>query len=133
LLTTKARAETEKHGVVVQPPGVPNATYRVGRVEHPDNNPNIAYVSCLWTEKFEDGSEESCEVVWSLRKEPAGWRVAGMATQGDETEEPLYVDFEDFAAMENAMQSAETAKTGKGAAGAAAGSQAQTPPATTVR
>lgn len=134
LLTSKARAETAKHDMVVEPPGAPNATYNVGRVEHPDNNPDAAYVSCLWSEKFEDGQEESYEVVWVLRKEEPGWRVAGMATQLDDAEEPVFLDFEDLAAMENAVQNAEAAKAGtSGAAGAGANSQAQTPPTNTVR
>ncbi len=135
LLTTQARAETAKNDMVVQPPGAPNATYNVGRVEHPENNPNAAYVSCLWTEKFEDGQEESYEVVWVLRKEDAGWRVAGMATQLDDAAEPVFLDFEDLAAMENTVQNAESAKTANasGAAGAGAASQAQTPAANTVR
>jgi hypothetical protein len=135
LLTTKARAETAKHDMVVEPPGAPNATYNVGRVEHPDDNPNAAYVSCLWTEKFADGQEESYEVVWVLRREDAGWRVAGMATQLADAQEPVFLDFEDLAAMENAVQDAETANAADvvGVAGAEAASQAQTPPATLVR
>lgn len=135
LLTSKARAETAKNDMVVQPPGAPNATYNVGRVEHPDNNPNAAYVSCLWTEKFTDGQEESYEVVWVMRKEEPGWRVAGMATQLDDSEEPVFLDFEDLAAMENAVQNAESAKAANatGAAPAGTASQAQVPPANAVR
>ncbi len=73
LLTTKARDETASHDMVVEPPGAPNATYTVGRVQHPDGNPDAAYVSCLWSEKFENGETESYEVVWVLRREaPAG-------------------------------------------------------------
>ncbi len=111
LLTTKAREETASHDMVVEPPGAPNATYAVGRVQHPDGNPDAAYVSCVWSEKFENGEAESYEVVWVLRREGAGWRVAGMATQLADSEEPVFLDFEDLTAMENAVQKAEAPRS----------------------
>lgn len=128
MLTAKARQETAEHDMVVQPPGAPNATYQVGRVEHPENNPNAAYVSCVWSEKYQDGEEESYEVVWVLRQESEGWRVAGMATQLADSEEPVFLDFEDLAAMEDAVEKAES--TG----GSASTTAAQQPEAdTTIR
>jgi hypothetical protein len=110
LLTTKAREETVAHDMVVEPPGAPNATYSVGRVQHPDNNPDAAYVSCVWSEKYENGEEESYEVVWVLRREATGWRVAGMATQLANAEKPVFLDFEDLTAMEDTVKKAESAK-----------------------
>jgi len=95
--------------MVVEPPGAPNATYTVGRTQHPDNNPDAAYVSCVWSEKREDGEQESYEVVWVMRHESAGWRVAGMATQLADAEEPVFLDFEDLEAMESTVQKAESA------------------------
>jgi hypothetical protein len=110
LLTAKARAETVAHDMVVQPPGAPNATYTVGAVEHPEGDVNVAYVNCVWSEKRDKaGEEDSYEVVWVLRKEQAGWRVAGMATQLSETDEPVFLDFEDLAAMETMVRDAEAA------------------------
>ncbi|MHB8968946.1 MAG: hypothetical protein ACYC3X_01975 [Pirellulaceae bacterium] len=128
LLTVKAREETAAHDMVVEPPGAPNATYSVGRVQHPDENPDAAYVSCLWSEKFENGEAESYEVVWVLRRETVGWRVAGMATQLSDSEEPVFLDFEDLAAMENAVKQAETAQ-----ASANGATQAQAPETKTLR
>jgi hypothetical protein len=118
LLTTKAREETAKHDMVVEPPGAPNATYSVGRVQHPNEDPDAAYVSCVWSEKHEDGQADSYEVVWVMRRESIGWRVAGMATQLGESEEPVFLDFEDLAAMEDTVQKAETAASTASAAGA---------------
>ena len=109
LLTTKAREETAAHNMVVEPPGAPNATYTVGRVEHPQENPDAAYVSCVWSEKFDGGEEESYEVVWVLHRESSGWRIAGMATQLSENEDPVFLDFEDLTAMENKVREAEVA------------------------
>jgi hypothetical protein len=128
LLTAKAREETAAHDMVVEPPGAPNATYTVGRVQHPDENPDAAYVSCLWSEKFENGETESYEVVWVLRKETVGWRVAGMATQLSDSEEPVFLDFEDLAAMENAVQKAETTQSQQRKA-----TQAQVPESNALR
>ncbi len=109
MLTTKARQETKAHDLVVEPPGAPNAKYTVGEVQHPDDNPKIAYVSCVWSETYDNGEEEAYEVVWILRHEEPGWRVAGMATQLAESEEPVFLDFEDLTAMENTVQQAESA------------------------
>jgi hypothetical protein len=119
LLTTKARQETAAHDMVVEPPGAPNATYTVGRVQHPNDNPDAAYVSCVWSEKYKDGEEESYEVVWVMRREAAGWRVAGMATQISESEEPVFLDFEDLTAMEDAVEKAEASKDKDMSSGAA--------------
>ncbi len=109
MLTSKARQETKAHDLVVEPPGAPNAKYNVGEVQHPDDNPNVAYVSCVWSETYDNGEEEAYEVVWILRREQPGWRVAGMATQLAEAEEPVFLDFEDLAAMEDAVHQAESA------------------------
>ncbi len=126
LLTTKAREETAAHDMVVEPPGAPNASYTVGRVQHPDNNPDAAYVSCVWSEKRPDGQQESYEVVWVMRREAIGWRVAGMATQLADAEEPVFLDFEDLEAMEDTVQRAESAAS----AAASETTAAQTPDAT---
>ena len=53
-----------------------------------------------------------------------GWRVAGMATQLADSEEPVFLDFEDLTAMEDTVQKAETAS--KAAAGTAAAQNAET-------
>lgn len=108
MLTTKARQETKAHDLVVEPPGAPNAKYTVGEVQHPDEDPDVAYVSCVWSETYDSGEEEAYEVVWILRHEQPGWRVAGMATQLDESEDPVFLDFEDLTAMEDTVQRAES-------------------------
>jgi hypothetical protein len=106
LLTSRAREETAAHDLVVEPPGAPSATYSVGRVQV-DGDEGSAYVSCVWSEK-EDDSE--FEVVWILREETEGWRVAGMATQLPDTDEPVVLNFEDLSELEDKMQEAEVAQ-----------------------
>ncbi len=108
LLTTKARQETAAHDMVVAPPGAPNATYTIGQVQHPDGQEDAAYVSCTWSEKNES-DDSSYEVVWILRKESAGWRIAGMATQLAESEKPVFLNFEDLSQLAAELESAERA------------------------
>ncbi len=106
MLTAKAREETAAHDMVVAPPGAPNASYQVGRVQHPEGQDDAAYVSCTWSEKNGD-DDVSYEVVWILRKETAGWRIAGMATQLAENEEPLFLNFEDLSQLASELENAE--------------------------
>ncbi|MFO7905578.1 MAG: hypothetical protein ACQESR_02410 [Planctomycetota bacterium] len=107
LLTTKARQETEAHGLVVGPPGAPGATYTIGQVEPVEGDENSAYVSCVWSEKE---AEAEFEVVWILRKEEAGWRVAGMATRMGDSDQPVVLNFENLSELEQTMREAEMAK-----------------------
>ena len=72
-----------------------------------DGDEGSAYVSCIWSEK-EDNSE--FEVVWILREETEGWRIAGMATQLPDTDEPVVLNFEDLSELEDKMQEAEVAQ-----------------------
>ncbi len=116
LLTAQARRETSSHDLVVEPPGAPGATYTIGRVQSADGDTDSAYVSCVWSEK-EDETE--FEVVWILRKEDVGWRIAGMATQLPDIEEPIVLNFEDLSELENQMREVEVAER----------QQAKSPPA----
>lgn len=78
LLTKAARRETEREGLVIDPPGTPQMTYEVGEAEIAEENPTAAYVKVRW---FEDTNQtESSEIIWVLRKESQGWRIAGMTT-----------------------------------------------------
>ncbi len=105
MLTTKAREETKKHGLAVQPPGTPDAKYQVGRVEYPEEG--AAYVHCLWSETHEDQSEETYEVVWVLLGEKEGWRIAGIAMQLVEGSDPTFLNFEDPAEMMETVRMVE--------------------------
>jgi hypothetical protein len=107
MLTTKAREETKKHGLAVQPPGTPSAKYQVGRVEYPEQG--AAYVHCLWSEKHDDQSEETYEVVWVLLGETEGWRIAGIAMQLVEGADPTFLNFENPVEMMETVRMVEAA------------------------
>src|SRR4051812_10590787 len=79
LLTGKARQELAKHSLSVDVQPAQNATYQV----HPAEvlaDQSGAHVKSVWTEKFDDG-DETYEIIWLLRRQNDGWRIAGMAMQ----------------------------------------------------
>ena len=94
LLTSKARQELARHSLSVDVQSAPNATYQVRPAEVLKNDPSGAHVSSIWTEKFDDG-EETYEIVWALRHQPEGWRLAGMAMQLIPGQQMQFLNFED--------------------------------------
>lgn len=106
LLTLKAREETAKHNLAVQPPGTPNASYQVSGVEFANAEKTAAYVNSQWSETFQDGTSESYEIIWVVRSEAKGWRVAGMATKIAESQPPLFLNFENPVEMMQKWQEA---------------------------
>jgi len=98
LLTTKARQELAKHQLYVDALSAPNAIYQVQPAVPVLENPNGAHVTSVWTEKFDDG-DEKYEIVWALRKQPEGWRLAGMAMQLVPGQQVQILNFEDPADM----------------------------------
>jgi hypothetical protein len=93
LLTSKAREELAKHQLSVDVQSAPNAVYEVRAAEGVSGDPTGAHVSSIWTEKFDDG-EEKYEIVWALRRQPEGWRLAGMAMQLIPDQPMQFLNFE---------------------------------------
>jgi len=126
LLTGKAREETAKHEIAVAPQSAPGATYTVSPGKVLEENPNGAHVSSVWTETYQDGSI-TYEIVWVLRKQPEGWRIAGMALELIPNQPPQFLNFED---PQDMMRKHEEALAVQQQAAAAAQAQtAQNPPA----
>jgi hypothetical protein len=94
LLTSKARQELAKHSLSVDVQSAPNATYQVRPAELLQADPNGAHVSSVWTEKFDDG-DETYEIVWALRRQGEGWRLAGMAMELIAGQPMQFLNFED--------------------------------------
>lgn len=105
LLTEKARVETKKHQLAVQPPGTAAAQYQVGKVELVEGG---AYVNSIWSEPAADGNRQRYEIVWVLRSQTDGWRVAGMAARIDANRELTYLNFEDPQEMLSKWESVDT-------------------------
>lgn len=133
LLTTKAREETTKNNISVDPTSSPDSMYEVAEPKYLADNPKGAHVDSVWHEKLEDGSDASYTITWVLRKESNGWRVAGMALEIIPGEEPRFLNFEDpedmlkkreeaIAAAQKAMAETANAAT-DGTTAAAAGTE----------
>ncbi len=97
LLTGKAREELAKHSLSVDVQSAPNATYQVHHAEMLQDASG-AHVRSVWTEKFNDG-DETYEIVWALRHQQEGWRVAGMAMELLPGQPMQFLNFEDPADM----------------------------------
>lgn len=112
LLTTKAREELAKYELVVQPPGSPTATYQVGRVSFLDNEKDAAYVESILNEPTGNGQEtKPWEIVWAMRLEGEGWKIAGFAFEISEDQPPMVVDFENGADMKAKIEGVQQPTT----------------------
>ncbi len=124
LLTTKAREETAKHEIAVAPQSAPGATYQVSPGKVLEENPNGAHVSSVWTETYPDGAI-TYEIVWVLRRQAEGWRIAGMALELLPGQPPQFLNFED---PQDMMQKHEAALAAQEQAAAAETAQAPAGP-----
>jgi hypothetical protein len=95
LLTDKARAETANNGLDIQSQGSAQLEYQLGEVDYINDSMDGAHVKSLWIDYTPDGEKTATEVIWVLRKQAEGWRIAGMATQVVEGQLPLLFNFED--------------------------------------
>jgi hypothetical protein len=84
------------------------------------------HVSSVWTEKFDDG-EEKYEIVWALRRQQEGWRLAGMAMQLIPGQPMQFLNFENPEDMLKKKDDAIAAMQ------APAAETAQQPPAATTQ
>jgi hypothetical protein len=137
MLTELARTETQKHELVVAPPGSDTARFEVGAVEYVVKD-ELAHVDSKWTDVGDDGQPHTDEIIWALRLDQQGWRIAGMATRIFPNEPPLLLDFEKPEEMmqQQKMAEAEIQRRASGGQGPvqttqAPGQTAQAPAQTT--
>ncbi|HWB14068.1 MAG TPA: hypothetical protein VG826_32880 [Pirellulales bacterium] len=108
LLTPLARQKTAEMDMAVAPMGSDSASFTVGQVELPeDGGGELAHVESTWTDIDDDGQPRTDEILWVLRLEEQGWRIAGMATKVFEDQPPLLLNFEDPSDMRRKQQLAE--------------------------
>ena len=112
LLTELARVELKRIGRPFEFPGSPDTTYKVGQAIPVPDRENTVWVQSYLLEPMESGESFQYEVVWTVRKETAGWRVSGFVVDQGEGMEPLEFNFENgdemaarLAAIEQAEQS----------------------------
>src|SRR5205814_1548644 len=92
LLTPTARQKTADAKLEVGLPASPSASFEVGEVELVAEDG--AHVASTWTDVREDSEPRTDRIVWILRKETEGWRVAGMAIKIFDDQQPLILNFE---------------------------------------
>ena len=105
MLTAVARKKTAEIDCVVAPPGSETATFKLGQVE--TVSPTVAHVQSFWTDKEEDGTAHTDEIVWLTRRDPEGWRISGMATRVYDGQVPVMLNFEDPQDMLRRQEAAE--------------------------
>ncbi len=98
LLTTVARQRIAEAGIGMDDLSSSSASmsfeiHGVQLLKMPDNQEG-AHVSCTLSDKLDDGKIETQNIIWGLRKETLGWRVAGMAWTPFVNEPPIFMDFE---------------------------------------
>ncbi len=107
LMTEKAREVTEKHNVNFELETYRDASFDVGEYEYLTPDKDSAHVACKWTDRDAEGEAFTHDVIWVLRKEDEGWRVAGMITRPFPDEQPVAFDYEDFRALMEAKTSVD--------------------------
>lgn len=93
MLTNLARQKTSERDLVVAPPGSPQASFKVGQAEKVTDDG--AHVQTEWSDVDGEGNRHSDTILWVLRCEPEGWRIAGMITKVFPELEPIVLNFED--------------------------------------
>lgn len=109
LMTAAARETYASVGLVMQPPGSPDATFEVTRsVPYGEGG---MLVNSIWTEQDQAGQTVTYQVGWALKKEDAGWRVSGLILEDDP--QPRVFNFEsreDVLAIKQLQQASETSE-----------------------
>jgi len=93
MLTKTARRKTAEKNMEVAPPGSDTAQFKVGKVEYLAEDG--ARVASTWSDLDENSRRQTDEILWMVRREPEGWRIAGVAATIFKGEPPLLLNFED--------------------------------------
>lgn len=92
MLTTAARETTAALGMPLTPSGSDTAEFKVGAVEYVGEDG--ARVACTLSDLDENLQRQSQELVWMVRREPQGWRIAGVAIPLGDGQPPRALNFE---------------------------------------
>ncbi|QDV84679.1 hypothetical protein TBK1r_36310 [Stieleria magnilauensis] len=110
LLTKLAQQELTRIGRPFQFPGSPDTRFEVRQAFPVPDQDDAVWVHTFLTEPIDSGENFQYEVVWTLRKEIAGWRVSGFVIDQGEGMEPLEFDFENGDEMEARLAALEQAE-----------------------
>ena len=111
LVTEKTRQEVERTQYGIVPPGIEDLPFRVGDVEYVSESKDLARVACHITDKDAIGEMSQFDVVWFLRKEQPGWRIAGVAMKVFPDQPAVLYNFEDMDDTERKLKLVEEEMT----------------------
>ncbi len=94
MYTVRAREEAARLNEHFAPRGSDTAEFQVGEVEYLGDDG--ARVACRWTDLDQNGQPHTMQFQWTMRREPRGWRVAGMIATPFPGEDPVLLDFENL-------------------------------------
>lgn len=94
VLTRKARVEMSKEGYEVKAVGRPDMKFEIGAIKYLGNRKDAAHVETIWTSTDKSAEEATINLIWVLRKQELGWRVAGVAFDAEDGESKEFVNFE---------------------------------------
>jgi hypothetical protein len=107
LLTEKARQEADRTGKAVSPPGSKTMVFQVGDGEFVSEAKDGAHVGCKISDTDPEGNTTDYDVLWFLRQQSDGWRVAGVLMKVFEDQPPVLYNFEDQDDMDRKMELVE--------------------------
>ncbi len=96
LVSEKTQNEMKRTDFGVSPPGSKDMKFQVGKVQYVPDSTDLARVDCHIEDKDEDGEDVKMDVVWFLRKEQPGWRIAGIAMKVFPDLPAVLYNFEDM-------------------------------------
>ena len=97
MLTRLAREKASGTTKSLAPKGSDTAAFQIGQVEYLGKDG--ARVGCTWSDNGSDS-----RMVWMVRNDPEGWRIAGAALEVFEGEPPALLNFEDPEDMEQKLR-----------------------------
>jgi len=97
MLTVTARQTTQSLDMNVAPAGSDTAEFEIGEVEYLADDG--ARVACTLSDLDQNRQRHTQELIWMLRREPNGWRIAGVAAMSGEGEAPKALNFESLEEM----------------------------------
>lgn len=96
MFTKLAREQIRQSPYGVMPPASDTATFQLGKVEYVDEEREGARVDATWSDENGDGKRVSDDMLWMVRKEAEGWRIAGAAVTAFPGEPRVLLDFENL-------------------------------------
>jgi len=95
LLTALAQRKIQELDIALSPPVTEAAEFEILGHKYLDAERNLSHVGSLWKDRDSSGEMEEFSIVWVVRLESEGWRIAGMIPQATAGAAPPAINFED--------------------------------------